>query len=459
MDAHSFSARRNALRATVADGAILILGNDQASRNYVDSVYPYRQDSHFLYYVGVSQPNMATLIEPDGRDVLYGPAEDPDDVVWHGPHPSLSDHAASAGFDETAEFSRLAGRIAELQAAGVTILYLPPYRAERSFKIAELLGMDPREVTSGASIDLMRAAAALRAVKDQGEIDEIESALAVTAEMYRAAMTETAAGRTEAEIAAILQAPAIARDREQSFGPIVSVRGEVLHNEKYVNTLADGDLLLIDSGAESPRGYASDITRTFPVSGRFSLQQREVYEVVLQAQADAINAAAPGVNNRDLHLIAARTIAEGLKEIGLMRGDSGAAVEAGAHAMFFPHGLGHMLGLDAHDMEDLGDIVGYPEGEPRSSQFGLAYLRLARELEPGWVITMEPGIYFIPALIDRWRGEDLHSEFIDYDRVERYRSFGGVRIEDDILITSDGCRVLGPGIPKTVDKIESAMEP
>jgi Xaa-Pro aminopeptidase len=277
--------------------------------------------------------------------------------------------------------------------------------------------------------------------------------------MYRAAMTETAAGRTEAEIAAILQAPAIARDREQSFGPIVSVRGEVLHNEKYVNTLADGDLLLIDSGAESPRGYASDITRTFPVSGRFSLQQREVYEVVLQAQADAINAAAPGVNNRDLHLIAARTIAEGLKEIGLMRGDSGAAVEAGAHAMFFPHGLGHMLGLDAHDMEDLGDIVGYPEGEPRSSQFGLAYLRLARELEPGWVITMEPGIYFIPALIDRWRGEDLHSEFIDYDRVERYRSFGGVRIEDDILITSDGCRVLGPGIPKTVDKIESAMEP
>jgi Xaa-Pro aminopeptidase len=457
MDARTYSARRRALRADLADGAILIAGNDQASRNYVDSTYPYRQDSHFLYFAGISQPNMAILIEPDGREVLYGPAEDPDDVVWHGPHPSLGDYAASAGFDESAENSRLAGRIAELQAAGEPILYLPPYRAERSFKIAELLRKEPRDVAAGASIDLMRAVAALRAVKDQGEIDEIESALAVTAEMYRAAMTETAAGKTEAEIAAILQSPAIARDREQSFSPIVSVRGEILHNECYVNTLADGDLLVIDSGAESPRGYASDITRTFPVSGRFTTQQREVYEVVLQAQTNAIDAAAPGVKNRDLHLIAARTIAEGLKEIGLMKGDSDAAVEAGAHAMFFPHGLGHMLGLDAHDMEDLGDIVGYPEGEPRSSQFGLAYLRLARELEPGWVFTVEPGIYFVPALIDRWRDGDLHREFIDYDRVEAYRSFGGVRIEDDILVTSDGCRVLGPGIPKTVGEVEAAM--
>jgi Xaa-Pro aminopeptidase len=216
-------------------------------------------------------------------------------------------------------------------------------------------------------------------------------------------------------------------------------------------------LLLIDSGADSARFYASDVTRTMPVSGRFAKQQRDVYEIVLAAQSAAIAAAAPGVNNRELHFIAARTIATGLKDLGLMRGEVEAAVEAGAHALFFPHGLGHMLGQDVHDMEDLGDVVGYPEGEARSTQFGLAYLRLARELAPNWVITVEPGIYFIPALIDAWRSGGRHSEFIDYERIDAFRSFGGIRIEDDVVITADGCRVLGPAIPKTVEEVEAAM--
>ena len=457
MDTSTFVARRRALREAVSGGAILIMGNDEAPRNYAGEPYPFRQDSHFLYYVGVNQAGMAALLEPDGSEILFGAPADPDDLVWHGPHATLDDHAGAAGFGNQSGFASLGDRLAQILSRGVEIHYLPPYRAERSFLMGELLNLDPREVQAGASAELVRAVVAQRVVKEAAEIAEIEDALAVTAMGYRAAMEATEPGRTEAEIAAILQGPAFAHDRQQAFNPIVSVRGEVLHNRNRANTLSDGDLLLVDSGAESRRWYASDITRTFPVSGRYSQQQRDVYEVVLASQVDAIAAAAPGVNNRELHFIAARTIASGLKDLGLMQGDVEAAVEAGAHALFYPHGIGHMLGQDVHDMEDLGDIVGYPEGEERSSQFGLAFLRLARELAAGWVITVEPGIYFIPALIDAWQSEGRHRDFLCYSKIEAFRSFGGIRIEDDIVITDDGCRVLGPGIPKTVDEVEEAM--
>ena len=457
MNTSTYVARRKALRGAVSGGAILIMGNNEAPRNYAGEPYPFRQDSHFLYYVGVNQSGMAALLEPDGREVLFGAPADPDDLVWHGPHMTLDDHAAAAGLDDHAGLAGLGDRLAELRSRGVEILYLPPYRAERSFLVGGLLGIDPREVEAGASAELVRAVVAQRVVKEAVEVAELEDALAITAMGYRAAMAATEPGRTEAEIAAILQGPALAHDRQQAFNPIVSVRGEVLHNKSHANTLTDGDLLLVDSGAESSRWYASDITRTFPVSGRYSQQQRDVYEVVLAAETNAIAAAEPGVNNRDLHFIAARTIASGLKDLGLMQGDVDAAVEAGAHALFFPHGIGHMLGQDVHDMEDLGDIVGYPEGEERSSQFGLAFLRLARDLAAGWVITVEPGIYFIPALIDSWQSEGRHRDFILYSNIEVFRSFGGIRIEDDVLITDDGCRVLGPGIPKTIAEVEGAM--
>jgi Xaa-Pro aminopeptidase len=457
MDPSTYAARREVLRAAVPDGAILIMGNEEAPRNYVDNVYPFRQDSHFLYYGGVSRPGLALLIEPDGRAVVFGPPGDRDDVIWHGPHPSLADHAAAAGAADHADFGGLAGRISALRGAGVDVHYLPPYRSQRRFALARLFGVDPREVGAQTSVALVRAVVAQRSVKEECEIDEIEDALAVTAGMYGATLRATAAGRSEAEIAAVHIAEATSAGCGQAFSPIVTVRGEVLHNVTWDNTLSEGDLLLVDSGAEAPSGYASDITRTFPVSGRFSSRQRDIYEVALAANQAAIAAAAPGVTNRELHLLAARTIASGLKDIGLMRGDVDAAVEVGAHAMFFVHGLGHMMGLDVHDMEDLGDVVGYEQGEERSTQFGLAYLRLARPLEEGFVITIEPGIYFIPALIDRWRADDLHSEFICYDRVEEYRSFGGIRIEDDVLITDSGSRVLGPTIPKTVAGIEAAM--
>ncbi len=320
-----------------------------------------------------------------------------------------------------------------------------------------MLGVDPREVADGASAELIRAIAAQRSIKEEGEIAEMEDALAVTAAMYRATMQSAEPGRTEAEIAAIHTAAAASRDRQQAFTPIVTVCGDVLHNHSYANTLEEGDLLLVDSGAESPGFYASDITRTMPVTGKFTSQQRDIYEIVLAANQAAIDAAAPGVTNRELHMIAARTITEGLKDVRVMKGNVDRAVEAGAHALFFVHGLGHMIGLDVHDMEDLGDVVGYDEGEKRSDQFGLAYLRLARKLEPGFVITIEPGIYFIAALVERWQGEGRHKGYIRYDKLDDYCGLGGVRIEDDVLITDDGHRVLGPPIPKTVDEIETAM--
>jgi Xaa-Pro aminopeptidase len=457
MDAKTYATRRKALRKAVPDGAILIMGNDEAPKNYVDNPYPFRQDSHFLYYAGVNQPGMAMLIEPEGREVLYGTPDHPDNVIWFGPHPSLGDHAEAAGVAESTDIADLVGHLAALKEGGEDIHYLPPYRAERGFALGALLAIDPREVEAGASTGLMRAVVAQRSIKEEQETAEMEDALAVTAKMYQATMHGVEPGRTEAEIAAIHNAAAAASDRHQAFTPIVTVCGDVLHNHSYANTLEEGDLLLVDSGAESQKHYASDITRTMPVSGRFTSQQRDIYEIVLAANLAAIEAAAPGVTNREVHMVAARTITEGLKDIGLMKGNVDKAVDAGAHALFFPHGIGHMIGLDVHDMEDLGDLVGYPEGEERLEQFGLAYLRLARELEPGFVITIEPGIYFIAALLERWEGQGLHKAYIRYEKLEDYCGLGGVRIEDDVLITKNGRRVLGPPIPKTVDEIEAAM--
>ncbi len=458
MNAETYRSRREVLRKAIDGGAILILGNNDAPKNYVDNVYPFRQDSHFLYYAGINETGMAALIEPDGTDTLFGRPYDPDDLVWHGPRPHVGDHATAAGFGASMDISALKSEIDRLVAAGVRIHYLPPYRAERQFQLADLLDANPERVGNGVSDDLVRAICAQRLIKSYEEILEIEDALFVTAQMYQVAMAEAQPGRAEFEIAGLMQARAAELGRQQAFTPIVSVRGEVLHNHSYDNTMADGDLMIMDSGSESPGGYASDITRTFPVNGRFTAKQRGIYQIVLAAQMAVIHAASPAHDNKEMHRLAARTIAGGLTNLGLMKGNVDDAVAAGAHALFFPHGIGHMMGLDVHDMEDLGDIVGYPEGEERSTQFGLAFLRMTRQLEPGHVITVEPGIYFIPALIDQWRAEGRHAEFIDYDRVEDFKGFGGIRIEDDVLITEDGCRVLGHGIPKTVDEVEAACQ-
>ena len=459
MDAITYHDRRRQLREAVPGGEILLLGNLPISRNYADCHLPFRQDSSFLYYTGISQAELALAIAEDGSETLFGPAAHPDDLVWFGARPSLGELAGGAGVAGCGSPEELSARMQSVRGQGGAVHYLPPYRADRTLQLGALLGVDPAAVAQGASPALIRAVVAQRSVKSDSEVAQIEEALTVTAEMYRAALAAARPGVSEAAVAAALQGPALARGRQLSFSAIVTIRGEVLHNEGCSNLLEAGSLLLIDSGAESPMGYAADITRTFPVAGRFAPEQRDIYEVVLAAQLAAIAAASPEATNRDVHLTAARTIASGLREIGLMRGDVDEAVAAGAHALFFPHGIGHMLGLDVHDMEDLGDVVGYPEGEARSTQFGLNFLRLAKRLEPGFVITIEPGVYFIPALIDRWRREGRHAEFIRYDRLQAFRSFGGVRIEDDVLITEDGSRVLGPPILKSVQDIDQAGRP
>jgi Xaa-Pro aminopeptidase len=458
METKTFVERRKRLRGMVRQGAILILGQAEASRNYPANTYPFRQDSHFSYFTGVSLADLALLVLPDGEEMLLGPAEDPDDLVWHGPHPLLADHARAAGIPATGDVATLAARVAELRAKGQNVHFLPPYRGEQTLRLARLLGASTDEAAGGASRELARAVVEMRSIKTDEEVAEIERALEVSATMYETAFLLIGPGRTEAELAGAMQGVALSFDCQQSFLPIVSVHGEVLHNTSYAGTMRDGELLLIDSGVEAAgTAYCSDITRTMPVSGRFTPEQKALYEAVLAAHDAAIALASPRVSNRDLHFAAARAIAAGLKEAGLMRGSTDDAVAEGAHALFFPHGIGHMLGLDVHDMEDLGDVVGYPEGEPRSKQFGLSFLRLAKSLKPGFVVTIEPGIYFVPALIDRWMKERRHEAFICYDAVNRYRGFGGIRLEDDLLVTEGSHRVLGPHIPITVAEVEEAM--
>jgi len=459
MNTDVYKQRRNTLRRAVDGGTILLLGHDEAPRNYFSNPYPFRQNSHFLYYIGTNLPGMAALIMPDGEVILYGAPEDPDDLIWHGPHPILADHASAAGIDKTAEISKLSVDISSLKKQGVNIRYLPPYRAESLLTLSGLLEVSQEDIRSGACAELAWAVTEQRSIKSATEVAEMERALVVSKKMYAAALKMIRPGILEADVAGTMQGVALRNDMPQSFLPIVSIRGEILHNNSYANKLKDGDLILIDSGVEAPpHFYASDITRTFPVSGKFSDRQRAIYKIVLDMQLRAIKEASPKVSNRDLHLLAARTAVEGLIELGLMKGNLDDALKAGAHALFYPHGLGHMIGGDVHDMEDLGDVVGYSKNDARSKQFGLSFLRLAKKLKPGFVITVEPGIYFVPALIQRWKEQKTNEAFINFDEVEKYIGFGGVRIEDDILITEDGCRILGDGIPKTIEDVEAAMK-
>ena len=457
-EASVYVERRKRLREQVGNGVVLWLGHALQPRTYPANTYRFRQHAHFLYFVGLNEPDLAVLSWMDrARDVLFAAPVTMDDIVWSGPLPTPAERAARAGITETMAPGELARVVAELKARGVPIHYLTPFQADAKLRLAALLGMGASGLAEGESLPLKRAVVDQRLRKTAAEVAEMEEALGITKQMYLRAMALTKPGARECEIAGAMQGIALSHDRAQCFQPIVTVRGQILHNESYDGVLQSGQMLLVDSGAESPNGYASDITRTFPVDGKFTPRQRELYEVCLAMQLHAIDHAGPGTSNLELHLGAARTLAQGLVDLKLMKGDPGAAVEAGAHALFFPHGLGHMMGLDVHDMEDLGDIVGYGEGVRRSEQFGLGFLRMSRKLEPGFVFTVEPGIYFNPPLIDQWRGEGKHKEFIDYDRVETYKDFGGIRIEDDVLITDDGRRVLGPPIPKTVAEVEAAV--
>ena len=449
--------RRTLLNAEqLESGLILLLGNEQTAMNYRDNPYPFRQDSSFLYYFGIDVPGLDGVLDIDrGTACLYGDDPSLDDVVWMGERPSVREYAEQAGVSTVASRSALQEDLTDALAADRSIHVLPPYRSNHYLRLNDLLNVPPTHADAYASDALVHAVVDQRLRKSEAEVEQLEAALETTAQMHEYAMQAATPGITEREVAGGLTGIAEKKGRGLSFRPTCSVHGEVLHNHEYSNELREGDLLLVDAGAASPLHYAGDITRVTPVSGSFTARQRAIYEAVLDAETTAIDAIEPGVPFRDLHLLAARVLTEHLIDIGLMKGDVNEAVAAGAHALFFPHGLGHMLGLDTHEMENLGeDVVGYAPDQERSEQFGLHTLRLARPLEPGFVATVEPGCYFIPELIRRWREDGRHDAFINYDAVADFIGFGGIRIEDDVLVTDEGVRILGPGIPKTVDSVE-----
>jgi Xaa-Pro aminopeptidase len=458
-EAHIYTTRRNRLKKFFKNGVAFFPGNDESSMNYPGNTYHFRQDSSFLYFFGLDQPGLDGLIDFEtGEEYIFGNDITMEDIIWMGNQPSVAERASTVGINKTLAYDKQDGFMKKIIKQKKKIHYLPPYRGETIIKLARLLTVPASNVKSGASVDLIKAVVSLRSVKEDIEINEIEKMVDVAYEMHTTAMKMARPGIYEREIAGRIEGIAVSYGGGISFPIILSINGQILHNHYHGNLLKKGRLMVVDAGAESCNGYASDITRTSPVGGKFTSGQKEVYKIVLAANNESIKGVKPGIPFRNVHLNSARIIAEGLKELGLMKGNIDKAVKAGAHALFYPHGLGHMLGLDVHDMEGLGeDYVGYDSSVKRSTQFGTAYLRLAKKLKPGYILTIEPGIYFIPALIDQWKAEKKFREFINYDKVEKYRDFGGIRIEDNVLVTAKGHRILGKPIPKKIKEIEDIM--
>ncbi|UBM63467.1 aminopeptidase P family protein [Candidatus Sulfidibacterium hydrothermale] len=458
-DKSVYTRRREQLKKELQSGVALFLGNVDAAFNYPANQYHFRQDSNFSYFFGLDNPGFAGVVDVDNNnDYIFGNDVDIDDIIWMGKQPLVKDLAAQVGVEQSFPYSELAGWISKALKEGRKVHFLPPYRGETIIELSALLGIPNAEVKAAASVELIKTVVKLREIKDDLEIAEIEKALLTAYYMHTTAMKMAMPGMVEQDIAGTIEGISLAMTGPVSFPIILSVDGQTLHNHSHHNTLKEGRMMVTDAGSETALHYASDITRTVPVGGKFNTRQAEIYQIVLDANLNAIDAIKPGVPYRDIHFLAARTIVDGLKAAGLMKGDTEAAVQAGAHTLFMPHGLGHMMGLDVHDMEGLGeDYVGYDDTIRRSTEFGTAYLRLAKALKPGFVLTVEPGIYFIPDLIDKFRTEGKFLDFVNYDKLESYKDFGGIRIEDDVLVTDEGKRVLGKPIPKTIADVEKTM--
>jgi Xaa-Pro aminopeptidase len=456
----TYMQRRLRLCKQLKGGLVLLLGNHEAPMNYAGNTYRFRQDSSFLYFFGLDEPGLAAVIDLDaGTETLFGDDATMDDIVWMGPQLTLRKKAGQVGVKSVSPFGKLSETVRQAMKKGRTIHFLPPYRSFNKILLHDLTGIAPAAQKENASVALIKAVVALRIKKEECEIAEIEKACKVGYDMHVAAMRTCCPCIDERTIAGIVEGIAVTRGYMPSFPIILSQNGETLHNHDHSQTLTDGRLLVIDAGAETASHYASDFTRTLPSGGRFTSKQKEIYNIVLEANNYAISAAKPGVTYQNIHLEAAKIITRGLQAVGLMKGDVDESMAAGAHALFFPHGLGHQMGLDVHDMEDLGEnYVGYDNHTQRSEQFGLGALRMGRTLHAGYCVTVEPGIYFIPALIKQWQQEKKCQQFIHYPRLAKYLGFGGIRIEDDILVTRTGYRLLGKKrIPVTVEEVESAI--
>jgi Xaa-Pro aminopeptidase len=449
--------RREELHKKVKSGMALFIGNSEASMNYPDNTYHFRQDSDFLYFFGLDLPGLIGLMDFDsGKDKIFGNDYEIDDIIWMGPQPVVKELASKCGITDSAPVAKLEDIVKDVLSKKRKIHFLPPYRGETKMTLAKLLKENPCQMKTHSSVDLIKAVISMRSIKEKVEIDEIEKAVDIAYEMHVTAMKMCKPGVREQDIFGTIEGIALAKGGGTSFPIILSINGQTLHNHSHGNILTKGKMMVTDAGAETNLHYASDITRTTPVGGKFNQKQKEIYEIVLKANTEAIKATKPGISNRDLHFMACKIITTELKNLGLMKGDVDDAVAAGAHALFMPHGLGHMMGLDVHDMEALGEnFIGYNDEVKRSEQFGTAFLRFALPYKPGHVFTVEPGCYFIPELIEKWKTEQKFKEFINYSKIDSYMSIGGIRIEDNVLITEKGHKLLGKPIPKTMKEVES----
>lgn len=459
MQKETYIRRRAQLKKDVGSGLLLFLGNDESGMNYADNTYHFRQDSTFLYYFGLDYAGLAAVIDVDAdTEIVFGNELTIDDIVWTGTQPTLSEKASAVGLSKTMALNELKGCIDKARRKGQMVHFLPPYRGDHRVWLWELLGVEPKAQTEMASVPFIKAIVEHRNHKDEEEIRAIEASVDLSTEMHLAAYRMVRPGIHESQVAAVVEEVACRHGHALAFPTIATVQGQVLHNHGFIHQLKEGDIFLLDAGAETCGHYAGDLSSSMPVGERFTERQSEVYNIHLESFYAAVDKLKLGVPFREAHIAAATKIAEGMKRLGLMKGDPVEAAETGAYAMFFPCGLGHMMGLDVHDMENLGEqYVGYAEGMEKSRQFGFKSLRLARPLEPGFVFTVEPGIYFIPELMDKWRAEHQFEDFICYDKLDAWRDFTGLRNELNYLITPTGPRLLGTiKKPMTIEEVYEA---
>lgn len=462
-----YARRRQTLVAKMADsaaegkrGIALFIGNTEAPAQYKDNCYKFRQDSTWLYFFGIDQPLYAAIIDLDnGNETIFANDVEIGDIIWMGPQPSVASVAASVGVEKSAPYTDLNAAVAKVLAEGRPVHFVKPSRYYNTMKIASLLGCGTDEVAGRFSLALTKAIISMRLVKEDCEIEAIDDACNLGYEMHTVARNSIVPGIIEQEIVGKMDSVTLSKGWGVSFPTILTQHGETLHNHLHDKIIEPGKLMVIDAGAESNVHYASDFTRTYPTSGKFTAKQREIYQIVCDCNEFAFSMTRPGISYREVHLKTMHLMLEELRALDIVRGDVQDMVEAGIAGLFMPHGLGHNMGLDVHDMEDYGEnYVGYDDDQKRSPQLGLGSLRMARKLVPGNVITDEPGIYFIPALIEKWKSEKTDQGFVNYSKLESYYDFGGIRLEDDVLVTAEGARRLGKErLPISPDDVEAAM--
>ena len=455
----TYIRRRARLKKDLGSGLLLFLGNDEVGMNYADNTYRFRQDSTFLYFFGLDYSGLAAIIDIDNdAEIVFGNELTIDDIVWTGTQPTLKEKSETVGVAKTLPMTELGSYISKARAKGQTVHFLPPYRGDHKVWLWELLGVEPAAQTAKASVPFIKAIVAQRNYKDEEEIRLIEESVDLSTEMHLAAYRTVRPDIHESQVAAAVEEVACRHGNALAFPTIATVQGQVLHNHGFIHQLREGDIFLLDAGAETKSHYAGDLSSSMPVGEKFTERQEIVYNIHLASFRAAVDTLKLGVPFRDAHIAAATKIAEGMKDLGLMKGDPAEAAEAGAYALFFPCGLGHMVGLDVHNMENLGEqYVGYADGQVKSTQFGFKSLRLARPLEKGFVFTIEPGIYFIPELMDKWRAEHQFMDFINYDKLDAWRNFTGLRNELNYVMTDTGARLLGTvKKPMTLEEVYEA---